>query len=144
MALALFMVGVPLTVMYGLYWSICELPRTKDTRTSRIFNPQEVQPPDAPPEHVLATAYCGCPLCCGKWSSPEAVTASGISAEEGVTIAADWSVFPRGACIAIAGIGKRIVQDTGSAIKGARLDVFFASHEEALEFGARKLSVKPC
>jgi 3D (Asp-Asp-Asp) domain-containing protein len=139
------MVGAPLAFLYGLYWGMLELPRTKDIRTSRIFAPQPVVAPEPPPEHIVATAYCGCPECCGKWSTPEAITASGIPAKEGVTIAADWSIFPNGTCLAIAGIGKRIVQDTGSAIKGAKLDVFFNSHDDASEFGVkRKLRVTLC
>lgn len=146
-SLALFMVGVPLAAIYGILWMATELPRTRDTRTSHIFEPTtDFEVPQPPPEHVLATAYCPCPVCCGKWATEGGggVTASGKEAEQGVTIAADWSVFPKGVCLAIAGVGKRVVQDTGSAIKGARLDVFFESHEDAVEFGVKRLSVKQC
>jgi 3D (Asp-Asp-Asp) domain-containing protein len=34
------------------------------------------------------------------------------------------------------------VLDRGGAIKGNRLDVFFATHEEALEWGVQYLEVK--
>jgi 3D (Asp-Asp-Asp) domain-containing protein len=34
------------------------------------------------------------------------------------------------------------VLDRGGAIRGDRLDVFFASHQEALEWGVRYLDVK--
>lgn len=145
-ALAMFMVGVPLAALYGVIWISTELPRTKDTRTSKLFAPQDVTLPDPPPEHVTGTAYCACAECCGKWATEGGggITASGHPAEQGVTIAADWSVFPKGTCLIIKGIGRRIVQDTGSAIKGAKLDVFFDSHQEALEFGVKKLRVSQC
>jgi 3D (Asp-Asp-Asp) domain-containing protein len=142
----MFMVGVPLAALYGVIWISTELPRTKDTRTSKLFAPQDVTLPDPPPEHVTGTAYCACAECCGKWATEGGggITASGHPAEQGVTIAADWSVFPKGTCLIIKGIGRRIVQDTGSAIKGAKLDVFFDSHQEALEFGVKKLRVSQC
>jgi 3D (Asp-Asp-Asp) domain-containing protein len=100
--------------------------------------------PKLPPTSVVATAYCGCPLCCGKWSTPKAITASGNPASQGFTIAADWKVFPEDTCLVVQGLGKRVVHDTGSAIKGAKIDVYFESHEEAKEFGVKRLEVKPC
>ena len=51
------------------------------------------------------------------------ITASGVKAREGITIAADWDVMPEGTIVEIEGIGYRIVQDTGSAIKGHRIDL---------------------
>jgi 3D (Asp-Asp-Asp) domain-containing protein len=33
------------------------------------------------------------------------------------------------------------VEDVGQAIKGKSVDIFFASHEEAKNFGRQKLSV---
>lgn len=145
-ALAMFMVSVPLVMLYAAIWMFESLPHTKDIRTSSIFAPQTVTLPDLPPEHVIGTAYCPCSICCGKWAEGESegITASGKPAVEGVTIAADWSVFPKGTCIAIAGIGNRIVQDTGSAIKGAAIDVYFESHDVAKEFGRKRLAVRLC
>lgn len=52
------------------------------------------------------------------------VTSSGKKAVAGVTVAADWKVLPKGTTIYIEGIGKRVVQDTGSAVKGNIIDVF--------------------
>jgi 3D (Asp-Asp-Asp) domain-containing protein len=34
------------------------------------------------------------------------------------------------------------VEDRGGAIKGKRLDLFFDSHKEALEWGRQQLDVK--
>lgn len=52
--------------------------------------------PTIPPEEwidAVATAYCPCEICCGKWAlnRPDGIvyTASGAIAEEGVTIATD-------------------------------------------------------
>lgn len=61
-----------------------------------------VQPPAPEPEpkepewiEYEATAYCSCEKCCGSWAlnRPDGIvyTASGAVAEQGVTIAADWT-----------------------------------------------------
>ena len=57
-------------------------------------------------------------------------------AKQGVTVAADTDVLPFGTVILIDG-HEYIVQDRGGAIKGNRIDVYFESHEEALEFGVQ-------
>lgn len=88
----------------------------------------------------IATAYCPCEKCCGSGAS--GITASGAVAREGVTIAADWDILPEGTIVEIQDIGYRMVQDTGSAIKGHRIDIYFEEHEKALEFGVRKVQVR--
>ncbi|MBQ4422443.1 MAG: 3D domain-containing protein, partial [Schwartzia sp.] len=69
------------------------------------------------------------------------VTAFGAVAAKG-TIAADPAVYPFGTKIEIPGYGAGIVQDIGGSIKGAHIDIWFPSHEEALAWGVRKLKVK--
>jgi len=91
-------------------------------------------------ETYIATAYCPCEKCCGSGAS--GITASGAVAREGVTIAADWDILPEGTIVEIQDIGYRMVQDTGSAIKGHRIDIYFEEHEKALEFGVRKVQVR--
>lgn len=86
---------------------------------------------------VEATAYCPCVKCCGK---SDGITASGVKAVEGVTIAADTRVFPIGTKIDING-HIYTVQDTGGAIKGNRIDIYFNSHAEALKFGRQTIKV---
>jgi 3D (Asp-Asp-Asp) domain-containing protein len=76
------------------------------------------------------TAYCPCARCCGK---SDGVTASGKIAEEGRTVAADWSVLPNGTVIEIEGVGIRTVEDNGG-FRGKQLDLFFSAHEEALRW----------
>ncbi len=109
---------------------------------------------------MLVTGYCNCGKCCGwrkKWflfgrpvyshgkmkGSPKkvGVTASGAVAAKG-TIAADPSVYSFGTRMAIPGYGLGTVQDTGGAIKGAHIDIWFPSHAAAIAWGARKVKVK--
>jgi 3D (Asp-Asp-Asp) domain-containing protein len=84
------------------------------------------------------TAYCACFKCCGKHPSDDAygITKSGVRAVEGVTVAADPKVIPLGTEIIIDG-HEYLVQDIGGAIKGNRIDVYFDSHQDALEFGVQ-------
>ena len=84
------------------------------------------------------TAYCACFKCCGKHPGDKGygITKSGAKAVEGVTVAADPKVIPLGTEIII-GDREYLVQDTGSAIKGNRIDVYFEDHQEALEFGVQ-------
>ena len=87
------------------------------------------------------TAYCGGECCCGAWADEDCTTASGAEAVEGVTIAADTSVLPFETTVRIDGV-EYTVQDTGGAIKGNRIDLYFDSHEDALAFGVQKLNVE--
>lgn len=84
------------------------------------------------------TAYCPCKLCCGKYS--DGITASGAPAK-GKLIAAPKSI-PFGTWIDIPGYGYAEVLDRGGAIKGRRLDVFFPTHQEALNFGIQYIEVE--
>ena len=88
-------------------------------------------------EEYVITAYCHCTKCCGK---SDKITASGVEATEGVTIATDKSI-PFGTKIYIDGVGERIVQDRGGAIKGNRIDLYFENHQEALNFGRQTKQV---
>lgn len=87
------------------------------------------------------TAYCPCRLCCGKWAeSPRVkITSIGAGAYEGVTIAVDPSIIPYGTKLYSNEFGVRIATDCGGAIKGNRLDLYFSSHEKALEFGVKNV-----
>lgn len=87
------------------------------------------------------TAYCPCPICCGAYSNMEnPTTSSGTRATAGRTIAADTSVFPFGTRLKING-QIYTVEDTGGAIKGNRIDIYFNSHAEALQFGRQVATV---
>jgi 3D (Asp-Asp-Asp) domain-containing protein len=91
------------------------------------------------------TAYCACEKCCGYWATvrpkdedgnPIVYTANQSIAKQGVTVAADTSVLPFGTVLLIDG-HEYIVQDRGGSIKENRIDIYFESHEEALQFGVQ-------
>ncbi len=109
--------------------------------TAEVVEPPQVSPEPVEPAwaEYEATAYCSCEKCCGAWAEnrPDGIvyTASGAVAQEGVTIAADWDVLPPGTVVYIDGLGERVVQDRGGAIKGNAVDVYFEDHDEALVFG---------
>jgi len=87
------------------------------------------------------TAYCPCPICCGIYSNMvNPTTASGTRATQGRTIATDTSVIPFGSQVVING-KIYTAEDTGGAIKGNRIDIYFESHTEALYFGRQKAQV---
>lgn len=114
------------------------LPFVRDYRTSELFDPGQVS---AIEPHKV-TGFCPCEICCGRWS--DGVTASGSIATAGRTVAVDPSLWPIGTCLEVPGLGRRIAEDTGSAIQWRSVDVFFESHREALEFGVRFLDVGEC
>lgn len=72
------------------------------------------------------TGYCNCSVCCGSYAGGP--TASGVMPQAGVTIAVDRRVIPMGTKVYIEGLGYRIAQDTGGAIKGNKIDVYAESH----------------
>ncbi len=59
------------------------------------------------------------------------------------TIAADTQYYPFGTRMYIPGYGWGVVEDRGGAIKGPdRIDLFFNSHTEAMQWGRRKVAVE--
>lgn len=83
-----------------------------------------------------ATAYCGCSSCCGK---SDGITASGTRATEGRTVAAP-STFSFGTELVIDG-HTYVVEDRGGSISGNRIDIYFDSHQAALNYGRRSVEV---
>lgn len=87
------------------------------------------------------TAYCPCTICCGQWSNPSnPTTASGTTATAGRTIAADTSRFPFGTQLVING-QIYTVEDVGGAITGNKIDIYFNTHQEAINFGRQSAQV---
>ena len=90
------------------------------------------------------TAYCACKKCCGP--KAQGITASGkrVSYNDGLFVAADKNVFDFYTRLKIPGYanGQPVpVLDRGGAIKGNKLDVYFSSHQRALEWGRQTLAV---
>lgn len=101
----------------------------------------ETEPAELEPLNLgtfTLTAYCPCPKCCGEWS--DGITYMGTWATQGRTIAVDPDVIPLGSSVEIAG-QTYVAEDIGGAIQGNRIDVFFRSHAEALQFGVQYADV---
>lgn len=92
------------------------------------------------PEIYNVSAYCPCELCCGVYA--DGITANGHVIEQGEKFVAAPSNIPFGTMIDIPGYGKVPVLDRGGAIKGNKLDVYFDTHQKALEWGRQYLKVK--
>lgn len=88
---------------------------------------------------VVATAYCPCSKCCGEYAN--GITASGAIARANHTIAVDRNVIPLGTKVLYNG-NIYVAEDTGGAIKGNRIDIYFDSHSEALEFGRQTIDIE--
>lgn len=84
------------------------------------------------------TAYCPCSQCCGKWAN--GITATGVIAKPNHTIAVDPRVIPYGSKVIINGY-EYVAEDCGGAIKQNRIDVYFATHQEACDFGVQYAEV---
>jgi 3D (Asp-Asp-Asp) domain-containing protein len=87
-------------------------------------------------ESTAYTAYCnGC----------SGTTAIGINLKENPgskVIAVDPDVIPLGTKVYVDGYGYAIAADTGGDIKGSRVDIFFPSKEQALNWGRKPVNVK--
>ena len=91
---------------------------------------------------MRVTAYCPCPSCCGEYS--DGITANGYEIQPDDTFVAADRRYPFHTEMLIPGYSNSQpvkVLDRGGAIKGNRLDVFFATHEEALQWGVQYLDV---
>lgn len=112
----------------------------KTTVTSRSGSTARTESTNSNEKWIWAnvSAYCACSKCCGKTNG---VTASGTKATVGRTIAAPSS-YSFGTKIELEGLGTYIVEDRGGAIQGNKIDVYFASHSEALAFGRKKIRMR--
>lgn len=83
------------------------------------------------------TGYCACEYCCGK---TDGITSTGTKAKDGRTIAVDPGVIPYGSIVKING-NEYVAEDCGGAIKNNKIDIFFNTHQEALEWGVKYAEV---
>ena len=92
---------------------------------------------------MKVTGYCPCPKCCGQYS--DGITATGHKIQPGDTFVAADRRYSFGTEMIIEGYNdsKPVkVLDRGGAIKGNKLDAFFHTHQQALEWGVRYIDVK--
>lgn len=70
--------------------------------------------------------------------STAGTTYTGTNTVQGQTIAVDKNVIPLGWWVYIEGIGFRRAEDTGSAIKGNMIDIYYDSNDYAKRFGIKR------
>ena len=96
--------------------------------------------------NALVTAYCTCAICCE--NSADGVTSTGKNANVANGVAIDPKTIPYGYVVAIDGVGFRICDDTGGAMRQdakrgiTHIDVRMASHQVALQWGKKNLRVR--
>jgi 3D (Asp-Asp-Asp) domain-containing protein len=78
---------------------------------------------------VAATGYC-----------LQGTTATGIPTGWGV-VAVDPAVIPLGTRMSIPGYGEGVAADTGSAVRGATIDVWFPQCSQALAWGRKVVTI---
>ncbi len=92
-------------------------------------------PPPAPPPQsgqqmtVSSTGYC-----------LKGTTATGIPVGWGV-VAVDPSVIPLGTRMFVPGYGEGVAADTGSAVRGAMIDLWFPTCAQALGWGRKTVTI---
>jgi 3D (Asp-Asp-Asp) domain-containing protein len=89
---------------------------------------------------VTLTAYSDDVASTGKSKdNPQSgITFTGTRVSEGRTIAVDPKVIPLGWWVYIDGLGFRRAEDTGSAVKGQMIDVYYESSDYANRFGVKR------
>jgi 3D (Asp-Asp-Asp) domain-containing protein len=87
---------------------------------------------------INASAYTAAADECGK---SDGITASGIKVQKERTLACPPN-FPFGTKIRIEGMGVRVCEDRGGAIKGNHIDIYMETKAEAFQFGRRNLEAE--
>lgn len=99
-----------------------------------------------PSKNVMATGYTAGYESTGKTEAHPSygITFSGVKVKRDLysTIAADTSIFPIGTILFIPGYGYGVVADTGSAIVGNKIDLYFNTVEDVFnEWGKKEVEV---
>lgn len=135
---------------------------TEDAKPEEDAKPTEATKPKPKPKPNLKpllktinlgefklTAYCPCAECCGIWAMNRPrdeygneiiIGSSGERLTAGISVAVDTNVIPHGSKIMING-HNYIAHDTGGSVKGNHIDIYFDSHEEAMNFGLQYAEV---
>lgn len=108
----------------------------------RYFNGKPIRPLRT--VWMTVTAYSPDARSCGQWADGITASNKSIWTNGMKLVAADTRQLPLGTMLSIPGYdaGATVpVLDRGGAIKGDRLDVLFPSHNEALQWGVKRLPV---
>jgi 3D (Asp-Asp-Asp) domain-containing protein len=108
-----------------------------------IINSAKKNPEKLTKLKVRATAYTSGPESTGKKPGTKGygITYSGLRALKGA-VAVDPNVIPLGSVLEIPGYGYGIAIDTGSAIKGNKIDVYFDKKNEAIKWGNKEIEIR--
>lgn len=131
-----------------------ELPSVHPETVSRSSIDDLEHQVDAKPDHldkypaqeVVATGYTAGVESTGKTPDHPAygITYSGVKVKRDIysTIAADPDVFPIGTILYVPDYGYGVVADTGSAIKGKKIDLYFETVKDVYdEWGKKTVTV---
>ncbi|MCR2823138.1 3D domain-containing protein [Lederbergia panacisoli] len=130
-------------------YSAIEEQLTYRASSAKTSEPKSLENEDwsqYPTMEVTATGYTAGVESTGKRPGHPlyGVTYSGVKVKRDMysTIAADINVFPLGTILYIPGYGYGVVADTGSAIKGNTIDLYYETVDEVYkEWGKQKLEV---
>lgn len=117
-------------------------PKVIADRSIRWFNGRPIRPVRT--MMMTVTAYSPDEHSCGDSADGITATLHSVTTNGHRLVAADPKVLPYGSMVSIPGYDQgRIVPvlDCGAKIKGRRLDVLYATHEEALKWGNRSIRV---
>jgi 3D (Asp-Asp-Asp) domain-containing protein len=98
---------------------------------SQRLQPAAAQPPASGGRRLVVSATC--------YDLP-GTTATGMPVGKGV-VAVDPSVIPLGSRLYVPGYGKGIAADVGSGIRGAVIDLWFATYAQCAAWGRRTVTI---
>lgn len=87
---------------------------------------------------MVATGYDGCYECNKPYYGQPSYI--GLPLKRGI-VAVDPRVIPMGTRLYVEGYGEAIAADQGNAIKGNRIDLFFDTHQQGLNWGMKTVKV---
>jgi 3D (Asp-Asp-Asp) domain-containing protein len=108
----------------------------------RYFNGRPIRP--ARVMWMVTTAYSPDHRSCGKWADGKTASLKSVWTNAMESVAADTRLLPFGTLVSVPGYAEgRVapVLDRGGAIKGARLDLLYPTHEIARRWGVQRLPV---
>jgi 3D (Asp-Asp-Asp) domain-containing protein len=110
-------------------------------------NPATGDAPSTTPAVTFADAPAAAPVSGGRTITVSSTgyslpgrTATGMPVGWGV-VAVDPSLIPLGTRLTIPGYGEGVAADTGGAVRGATIDLWFPSHAQALGWGRRTVTI---